>query len=337
MKDPKFFIGPMTQNVIDAVIEVANETNETFGFITSRRQIDYTGGYVGYNTRNFIKYVKSKTNNVLLCRDHGGIGQGELLTATPHIYNDNTSFKCDAAWCMDIIHIDPWKFYYDWNNGFMETFNNIILINSLNYLVKFEIGTEEAIRAFNDEEFYKLLYQLKYELGNDIFKKNIKYAVIQSGTRLQGTKNIGHFNIERLKSMNAICKEFDILSKEHNGDYLTDEELKIRFDNGLDAINIAPEFGVIETGVLMNNVKNDEDFEKIYDICMNGGKWKKWIPEIYHVKRHLDKSSRQHLIEICGHYHNKAIKEIIQMDDEIIKVTLKNKLYELIKLYEHKI
>ena len=35
------------------------------------------------------------------------------------------------------------------------------------------------------------------------------------------------------------CKEYNKLSKEHNGDYLTNKEIKTRFDMGLDAINIA--------------------------------------------------------------------------------------------------
>jgi hypothetical protein len=331
MKDPKIFIGPMTQNVIDAVIEVANETGESLGFIPSRRQVDHTGGYTGYDTFDFIRYVKSKTSNVLLCRDHGGIWQGEYRS--PHIANDNMSLKCDAAWKMDVIHIDPWKFYSKFDTGFAETINNIMLINSINYLVKFEIGTEEAIRPFSDDEFHELLYQLKYELGDVLFKKNIKYAVIQSGTRLSGIKNTGTLNIERLKSMNAICKNFGILSKEHNGDYLTNEEIKTRFVNGLDAINIAPEFGVIETKVLIDNIKNNTDFEKIYNICLKGEKWKKWV-DLTTFKPSQEKIQ---LIEIAGHYHNKTIKEIVKMDDEVIKIALKNRLHELISLYEHKI
>jgi len=329
MKLPKFYIGPMTQNVIDAIIESVKYDNMSFGFIPSRRQVEWYDGYTGYNTADFISYVRSKCENIIIERDHSGVGQGDTFD-TP-IYFDLKSMIHDAHNHIDIIHIDPWKKLKNYDAGLRETSNNILYVYQKNPKVLFEVGTEEAIYPYTDYELYKLLKDLKYELGEQIFK-NIKYAVIQSGTRLEATKNIGKFDSERLTHMIEACESFNILSKEHNGDYLTNEEIKMRFDNGLDAINIAPEFGVIETKVLLDNIKNKEDFEKIYDICINGGNWKKWIPEIYHVKRHLDDESKRHLIEICGHYHNKEIKQIVNIDDEIIKTVLKNRLKELNEL-----
>ncbi len=123
--------------------------------------------------------------------------------------------------------------------------------------------------------------------------------------------------------MISVCKKFGILSKEHNGDYLTYKEIKIRFDNGLDAINIAPEFGVLETKILLDNINNNDQFNKIWEICFKGEKWRKWTDYTF------DFRNKKELIEICGHYHNKEIKEIVQMDDEIIKIELKTKLQEL--------
>ena len=40
MKEIKFYIGPMSKNVVDAVIEFVEETGNTIGFIPSRRQIE---------------------------------------------------------------------------------------------------------------------------------------------------------------------------------------------------------------------------------------------------------------------------------------------------------
>ena len=40
----RFFIGPMSKNVVDAVINF----NSDIGLIPSRRQVDYGGGYVRY-------------------------------------------------------------------------------------------------------------------------------------------------------------------------------------------------------------------------------------------------------------------------------------------------
>lgn len=324
MKQPKFFIGPMTQNVIDSVIEVAEENDVNFGFIATRRQIDIVNSYVGYDTWEYATYVRNKSKNVLVCRDHAGAGQGnqDLLNLA---YQDISSLHADVTANLDIIHIDPWKKFPRYEEGLRETINNILYVNSFNSNILFEVGTEEAIRPFSVDEFTNFLIDLKIQLG-PIFK-NIQYAVIQSGTRLMGTKNIGIFDLVKLRSMVKICKDFNILSKEHNGDYLSDENLKIRFDNGLDAVNIAPEFGVIETKVLLDNIKNDKDFEKIYDICLNGGKWKKWVPKEFHIEK-----DKTRLIEICGHYHNKEIKQIVNIDDNIIKDKLKEKLQKYLKL-----
>ncbi len=66
----KYWIGPMSKNVVDAVIEF----NGDIGFIPSRRQVDFNGGYVNdWTTGEFANYVNDR---VPIERDHGGIGQG---------------------------------------------------------------------------------------------------------------------------------------------------------------------------------------------------------------------------------------------------------------------
>ena len=74
MKYPKFYIGPMSKNVVDSIIEFTEETGNEIGLIPSRRQVEYNGGYVNnWTTKEFSKYVDGK---VLIARDHGGPGQG---------------------------------------------------------------------------------------------------------------------------------------------------------------------------------------------------------------------------------------------------------------------
>jgi hypothetical protein len=87
------------------------------------------------------------------------------------------------------------------------------------------------------------------------------------------------------------------MSKEHNGDYLTDSfDVEMRFAAGLDAINIAPEYGQIESEFYLESCKeNNELFETLYQICYNSGKWKKWIPDIARI-------SKEQLIITCCHY-----------------------------------
>jgi hypothetical protein len=239
---------------------------------------------------------------------------------------DLYSMKVDAINSIDVIHIDPWKKFQSYDQGLRETLNNIFYVNAINEDTLFEVGTEEAIRSFSSGEFFRFLKDLKYNLGH-VFN-NIEYAVIQSGTKLLGTKNVGSFDENRLKEMTDICKMFDISSKEHNGDYLSDAGIKFRFDNGLNAINIAPEFGVIETKILLENM-NDKQFFEVYHICLEGRNWEKWLNYGFGFDY---ESRKKEIIEVCGHYHNKEIKEIVNMDDNIIKTVLKKKLQELTSL-----
>ena len=74
--------------------------------------------------------------------------------------------------------------------------------------------------------------------------------------------------------MIEVCKIFGVKSKEHNGDYLSSEEIKQRFDCGLDALNIAPEFGQIETLCYLETI---QDIEEWYKICYESKRWEKWV------------------------------------------------------------
>ena len=119
----------------------------------------------------------------------------------------------------------------------------------------FEVGTEEAIRKFTPDELDKLLE----ELSHFEFFENIKYAVVQSGVGLDLGKrvNTGNFDLDRLKDFIRVCKRWGKLSKEHNGDYLSSKEYKDRFDLGLDSINIAPQFGQLETLCYLDEMGDD--------------------------------------------------------------------------------
>ena len=76
--EPKYFIGPMSKNVVDSIIEFCNETGNKIGLIPSRRQIEWNGGYVNnWVTKDFSEYINRKTNKITLQRDHSGPGQGQ--------------------------------------------------------------------------------------------------------------------------------------------------------------------------------------------------------------------------------------------------------------------
>lgn len=322
---PKYFIGPMTKNVVDSIIKFCEETDNEIGLIPSRRQIEWDGGYVNkWTTKEFSEYVKSKTDKILIVRDHSGPKQG---SSDDDGYD---SLKEDCKY-LDLIHIDPWKRYPSFNLGLKETINMIEYCYDLNPEIKYEIGTEEAIRRFEPYELSDLIHQLKSSLIPEIFNQ-IQYLVIQSGTSLKGTNQTGNYDSIRLKEMIEVCKQNNLISKEHNGDYIPVSTIREKFSSGLDSINIAPEFGLIETQTYLDEIKDPNLFQIFWKICYESKKWGKWVNSDFDpFVNKLD------LIKICGHYvlsnpvFLSEVKSNFPDIDEKIQINITDKLK---KLYE---
>ena len=303
----------MSKNVVDSIIEF----DGNFGFIPSRRQVDYNGGYVNeWTTGEFATYVDGK---VVIERDHAGIGQG-------YIDDDGYESLKDDCRYVDIIHIDPWKKYSGYYVGLKHCISNIEFCYYTNRNIKFEVGTEEAIRRFGDIELNALLSNLESKLEPEIFE-NIEYVVVQSGVGLDLGKqnNTGTFDPDRLEKMISVCKKFGKKSKEHNGDYLSNDEYKVRFDMGLDSINIAPEFGQLETMIYLNHM-DSESISTWYELCLKSKRWEKWVDEYF-----IPQDNKRELIEICGHYlfSDKEFKKIKPNIDSEIVLEINYKLEEL--------
>lgn len=318
----KFFIGPMSENVVDSVIQFSKDTNSKVGLIPSRRQIDYSGGYVNnWKTEQFYEYVRKSNPEILLCRDHGGENQGQIID------DGMESFSVDCKY-LDLIHVDPFRISESIDQAAIKTKNIIQKLWNLNSKVHYEVGTEEAIFKYSPEDLNKFLNYLKKSLTEEQFNQ-IKYAVVQSGTGLDlSTRtNTGSFNVERLLKFIDVTRSFDLLSKEHNGDYLIDScGIKLRFELGLDSINIAPEFGQVESEYYLNECKKDKIlFDKLYKICYNSGKWKKWVSDIKQIRK-------EQLVMICCHYilsDEKFLKNIkLHFSDanDVIKSNIRKKL-----------
>jgi hypothetical protein len=311
MNTPKYFICPMSKNIVDAIIEL---NSNDFALIPTRRQIDYDGGYVNnWNTKSFVDYVKSKSN-IIIGRDHSGPNQGK------EIDNGYISYHNDVN-LIDIIHIDPWKNKENIDNGIDETIDTISYLFYFNSNLKYEVLTEEAIKYFSISDVEYMLNKLKTKLNSDVFD-NIEFVVIQSGVGLDlvKQKNTGNFNLDRLKQMVDVCTKFGKKTKEHNGDYLSYDELKFRFDNGVSALNIGPEIAQIETLTYLEYM-TEEQINEFYDICFKSDKWKRWI------KNDFDFSNKKELIKVCGHYCFDLYD--LPKIDNVVKTNIKNKLKSL--------
>lgn len=313
----------MTKNVVDTILEYSNKSGNIIGLIPSRRQIEFDGGYVNnWTTEEFSKYVKSISSSTIVKRDHSGPGQGQL---------DDDGYQSLSEDCkhLDLIHIDPWKKYPAFNLGLKETIRMIEYCYDLNPNIEYEVGTEEAIRRFEPYEVDELVSQLKSKLDSEVFAK-IKYLVIQSGTSLKGNTQTGAYDSQRLLDMIAVAKKHNLISKEHNGDYIPMHIIHEKFNLGLDSINIAPEFGLIETQTYLDQMQEDsEEFQNFWQICYDSNKWVKWVDTSFDPI-----VNKKELIQICGHYVLSspafvAIKEKYPYIDITIKDNILNKLHQL--------
>ena len=319
MGNVKYFIGPMSKNIVDAIVEFCANTGNTIAFIPSRRQVEWDGGYVNnWTTEEFSKYVTT----LPLQRDHSGPGQGN---------NDDDGLESLAhdAKYFQLIHIDPWKKYPGYVDGLEQTIKMIKFALEINPQLIFEVGTEEAIRPFEADELNQLVIDLWAALPKETYKQ-IKYLVIQSGTSLKGTNQTGNYDAERLKEMVKVAQRHDLISKEHNGDYIPVETIKEKFDLGLDCINIAPEFGLIETQTYLDEIKDSKIFDRFWQICYDSKKWVKWVSPSFDPYY-----NKEQLIKICGHYvlsYPEFISEIKSQFpgiDEKIKLNVTRKLNQL--------
>jgi hypothetical protein len=319
----EFFIGPMSKNVVDATMEFCEEEGHSMGLIPSRRQVEWNGGYANnWTTKEFAEYARK----VFLVRDHAGPGQGYFMD------DGFNSLDHDCKY-FDAIHIDPWKNYPKYEEGLKWTIDMIEFCHQRNSEVFFEVGTEESIKNFSPEELRKLVSGLSKGLSSSAFSQ-IKYLVVQSGTALQANFNVGAYDEDRLAEMIEVCKNSGMLSKEHNGDYLPIELIRDKFKLGLNSINIAPEFGQIETQIYLNKIKEEkpELLEIFYNICYLSKRWKKWVPEEYSPR-----NQPEQLINICGHYvlSNRdfvsKIKSHFGGVDREVKEAVKEKLKQLVE------
>ena len=319
-----YCFGVQSKNSVDVLIDFSIKNPDiNITFIPSRRQVEHSGGYVNHwSTATFTEYVKSKNPNINIERDHGGPGQG---------YETDDGFVSLAHDCdyFDIIHIDPWKKYPDFDEGCQWTANMIKFCHQRNPSMIFEIATEEAIRSFTVEELERLVLYLKTELSDVIFHQ-IKYLVIQSGTRLCEGKNIGEFDEDRLKNMLSLANKYNLIAKEHNGDWLTMDNIRKKTEVGLKLINIAPELGMIETNVIIEHIKHNPDvFEKVFDICFKSNLWKKWVKSDFDYI-----NNKEDIIRVSCHYNYTneefiKIKDGIENIDDEIKDRLNSRLKEL--------
>jgi hypothetical protein len=363
-------VGPMSKNCVDAVIELTKEYRAPIILVASRRQIECMelgGGYANnWDTFSFAQYVKERDPDglVVLARDHGGPWQhpNELKrfsNVADAIESSKISYLRDIEAGFQILHIDPviniiaedlpkeriLEMIFELYSYCMDVSHN------LGREVLIEIGTEEQqVKPLDDPaNLESLLMEVKNYCDAHQYPLPLS-IVVQTGTKVMETRNIGDFPAEegeiegyiekhKLKEIIGICDQYGIMLKQHNTDYLPDSSLNFHPKIGIHSVNVAPEFGVIETIELLAALSEegmDLEREVFIEICLNSKRWEKWVlPE--------SNLSDFEKAKLCGHYifmdekvreiKNKLSKILLKKKGEDLEIRLKNKIKKSIYRY----
>ena len=182
------------------------------------------------------------------------------------------SFKADIDNNFEILHLDPSLNLG--KNAFNKSIDRLFELydycwsyaQKKNKKIAFEIGTEEQSGSTNSPEEL----ELTLELTKKFCKKNNfpmpMFVVVQSGTLVKEMTNIGTFDLPfrvenqlpaeiSVPQMIRICEKYNVMMKAHNCDYLSNTALQYHPRLGIHAVNIAPEFGVIESKCIYETLK----------------------------------------------------------------------------------
>ena len=345
-------IGPMSEAVIEASFLLAKERDFPLMFIASRNQVDAEelgGGYVrNWDQRAFVgalrdMAVKTGFEGIYhVCRDHGGPWQrdkerADKLPEPEAMALGKRSYLADLLAGFDLLHIDPTK---DPHCTGVVPMESVIgrTVELIGYVeaerrarnlppVAYEVGTEETNGGLTSQDAYGLFMT---ELNARLAARKLPMPVFivgQTGTLVRMTENVGRFDMETAGKLASKAASFGVGLKEHNSDYLPDAALYMHPVVGITAANVAPEFGVVETGAYLMLAEIEQNayrlglFEHKSDFIGEIGKaavecqrWRKWMAggqgnmPVEDVMK--DEALVQLITETAGHYtlENDAVK-----------------------------
>jgi tagatose-1,6-bisphosphate aldolase non-catalytic subunit AgaZ/GatZ len=327
-------IGPMTETVIRASLELGRDEDFPVIFIASRNQIDskrFGGGYVGgWDQREFVRKIKGIADEVgfdgllYICRDHGGPWQRDeemkgKLDEREAMERARISLEEDIKSGFNLLHIDPTKDPFiappiPFDLVIRRTIELIEfteeVAGSEGVEVEYEIGTEETRGGLTASDAFEDFIERIFSALDSKGLRRPCFIVGQTGTLVRMDENVGSFNPEKARELAGIASKYGLGFKEHNADYLPYEQLSMHPELGITAANVAPEFGVAETRAYLALSKIDPEganFASLLErVALESGRWKKWLKEemkgISEEEIASNSSLLRKITEISGHY-----------------------------------
>lgn len=324
MKHFKLGFGPMSKEIIDILGTYSNKNRFPLMIIASRNQVDYNSGYVSTTKEYCEQLAPYKNDNLLICRDHCGPYFSDLdrgLSLDTAIARCKATINIDIREGVNMIHIDVSR----------------IPENQLKYgkdLIEFALARKpDIILEFGSEDntgedlassLARLNEQLEFLQQ---YKNNVKFFVTQTGS-LTKDGQVGKFDLETNKLIARKIHAAGFLFKEHNADYFTDEDIKLRIDAGVDSLNIAPQLGKIQTDLLKKHAPEDK-WQAFADYVYSKGHWARWVND--------NGADKDNAVSVSGHYcfNSDQYRDIIaSIDYDKFKKILTYSINSLLDFYK---
>lgn len=322
----------MSSEAVEAIFRYSAYHRRPLMCIPSKNQVDYAGGYVNrWTTREFAEFVTSMRgrypeSEVRICRDHCGPG----FNGTSELADTYRTIEADIECGFDLIHIDFCHYPGTREERLEAARKAVEHCLSRNPNISLEIGTDE-----NEGMNFSISTMSELEEEISYFRRfcSPAFYVVQTGTLVRELSQVGQFNSGFIREVREVLRAHGLRLKEHNADYLSAKEIGRR--KGLvDAMNIAPQLGAIQTGLVLTKcLVYGVDSASFIDEVYRSGKWRKWL------RNHGD-GDPYLCANIAGHYvytgdsYRRMIEQLERHED--IHETIINEHMRLIEHYDWK-
>lgn len=267
----------MSPEILNACIKYSHNHNFPIMIIASRNQVDYDNGYA-FRTDELYNFIRSHSdydsNRIKICRDHCGpnfADNDKKLSYDDAVARCKNTIYHDIKNNFDLIHIDVSRI--EQAKQLTLAVELIDYALSLNDKIALEFGSEDNTGRNLHDTLSLVESQIEFAKKYD----NIKFLVNQTGSLTKHTQ-VGIFDTELSASIAELIHQSNFLFKEHNGDYLSKDQVLLRKNTGIDSINIAPQLGYVHSYVLNKlGYYYENELEKFKDYVLDRGAWKKWV------------------------------------------------------------
>lgn len=317
LKQYNLGVGPMSQEIIHCINEYGNKLM----VVASRNQVDYSSGYV-CTSRELSDRILNP--DVLVCRDHCGpyfSDKDKNLTLSEALEECKKTIKADIASGFDLIHIDVSRIEHHQLEYAKELIDYTL---DLNPKIVLEFGSEDNTGEGLGPSLARINEQIEFISQ---YSNNIAYFVTQTGSFTQH-KQMGTFDINFNKKIAHRIHSSGLLFKEHNADYLTKDDVAKRRLVGVDALNIAPQLGTVQTRILKDMSHDTKEWYEFSKRALASNLWTKWLPR--------DVVNQELAVIVSGHYIFNTIEYsrlLNVIDKDAYQLKIKEEMFNIFDTY----